>query len=356
MRRLLGWALLLQGCLFTCSTASLAAQSAAPWRLSYFPYVTSAPNDGAMATARAIWFRQAGWGERVTLAEYVAAEAGYSSHDAWRAALTWGAPRLAPNWRMMAHLEAGHQPNFGGLTAASAPDRNRALGWVDVTRRLSGPLHVALRPAVRHTALEPAAGAGTDETDLSLRGAVVLDLRDREFEVNRGILAEAGAITGSGGGADRHYTAPYAHVRGWIHPVLPLRLTGRVAWRGTTGSPALGPAYEFPGWEGDFTLLGGPRSQRGLPEGAVAVDGVVLAGIEARLDLLNLGELGALTVFGFADGGKPLVSDEPDPDRDWIWAGGGGVAIRVLRAAVLTVSAARAADDTRWYVASQWSW
>jgi hypothetical protein len=338
-----------------CPAARLTAQDRAPWRLSYFPYLTASPNDGVMGIARAIGFQQAGWGERLTLQQYVAVDAGYSTRGSWLATATWGAPLLAEGWRLMARLEAGHQPHFGVGSAEASLVRDRALGWVDVTRRLSGPLHLALRPAVRHTELGDGS-AGVDETDLSLRGALVLDLRDREFEVNRGVLAEVGAIVGTGGGEDRHYSAPYAHLRGWVHPVLPLRLTARVAWRGTTGSPALAPGYEFPGWEGDFTLLGGARSQRGLPIGALPVDGVVLAGAEARFDLLNVGEIGALTVLGFVDGGKPLRSGSHAVSPDWIWSAGGGVALRVLRAATLTVTAARADHDTRWYVSSGWSW
>ena len=53
--------------LLASSFSRLSAQgSQAPWRLSYFPYVTVSPNDGLMGIARAIWFRQAEWGDRVT--------------------------------------------------------------------------------------------------------------------------------------------------------------------------------------------------------------------------------------------------------------------------------------------------
>lgn len=353
------------------ATTPLVAQDAAPWRLSYFPYLTASPNDGVMGVARAIWFQQAGWGERVTLDKYVAVEAGYSTRDAWMASVTAGAPRLTGDWRIMARAEIGHEPRFGDPDARL--ERDRALGWVDVTRRLQGPLHLAVRGGVRRQTLGLQAGDVSleeRETDLSVRGAMVLDLRDREFEVNQGVLLEMGAITGNGG-AGRGYTVPYAHVRGYAHPILPLRLTARFAWRGTGGNGALAPAYEFPGWEGDFTILGGPRSHRGLPVGARGVEGVMLAGLEARFDIINVGELGAVTLVGFLDGGKELFSDDVtlagavhprlEPAgaasiRDWVWAPGGGIAIRALRAATLTITAARAEGTTRWYVGSGWSW
>jgi hypothetical protein len=335
----------------------LAAQDNIPWRLSYFPYLTASPNDGVMGIARAIWFQQAGWGERVTLHEYVAVEAGYSTRDAWVARGTFGSPRFADGWRIMARGEVSHLPNFGDPESGLA--RDLALGWIDVTRRVQGPLHAAVRLGARQDRFELAGQPETSALDLSARGALVLDLRDREYEVNRGVLAEVGAIVGSGGGDGRGYGAPYAHVRGYSHPILPLRLTGRLGWRGTTSSDALAPAYEFPGWEGAFTTLGGHLSHRGLPVGALTGDGTIFAGLEARFDVLNVGELGAVTLMAFVDGGKPLFAERVGggtPAADWIWAPGGGIAIRALRAATLTITAARANGDTRWYVGSGWSW
>lgn len=339
---------------------TLSSQSVAPWRLSYFPYLTSSPNDGVMGIARAIWFRQAGWGERVTLDRYLAIDAGYSTRDAWRASVTFGAPRLSEDWRVMAHASASEQPHFGSLDVPTTVDRAMAVAWVDVTRRVSGPVHFALRPSVRRQRLDRE-GSGivsrTDETDLSLRGAVVIDLRDREYEVNSGALLELGAIAGTGG-IHEGYNAPYAHLRGYAHPLLPLRLTGRFGWRGATSSNAVTPRFEFPGWEGDFTLLGGRESHRGVPIAALSGDGALFAGAEARFDVLNVGELGAVTLLGFVDGGKPLAasSHHASAIADWTWSAGGGVALRVLRAATLTVTAARANDDTRWYVGTGWSW
>ena len=39
-----------------------------------------------------------------------------------------------------------------------------------------------------------------------------------------------------------------------------------------------------------------------------------------------------------------------------VTGGGGGIAIRVMRAAQLVVTAARGDGVTRWYVSSGWSW
>ncbi len=289
---------------------SLAAQDAqVPWRLSYFPYFTVSPNDGLMGIARAIWFKQAPWGERITSQKSLALEAGYSTKDAWLARATWDDPTMAPDWRLKAHVEAGSQPRFGDLDPVFPLEHQRQAAWVDVTRHFESPLQLAVRAGLRHDRLRTLDGSyDRDDTDASLRGAVVLDLRDREYETNTGILLEFGGIAGSGG-SQGGYAVPYAQLKGWLHPTLPLRLTGRLAWRDAISNDAIAPTIEFPGWERPYTILGGPHALRGLPIGAWADDGAMLAGIEARLDILNVGELGAVTVIGFVDGGKTLFGN-----------------------------------------------
>lgn len=364
-------------------TASpLAAQeSQAPWRLSYFPYLTVSPNDGLMGIARAIWFRQAGWDERYTLANSVALEAGYSTRDAWLARATWANPAFADGWRMMAHAEVGHEPRFGDPD--DSIERDRAYAWVDVTRRIRGPFHLALRGGYRHEKLQDDDQEGATEReqgDATARLALLVDLRDREFEVNRGVLLEGGMIVGSAGRPRfdgttvRGYHALYAHLRGWYNPLPYLRLTGRFAVREDVEGWRLAAQHEFPGWEGDFTVVGGHRSHRGLGIGQLTTSdalqyragGAMLAGAEARFDVLNVGEMGALTVFAFVDGGRVLRNtgifcgigpcDAFEREDDWHWGGGGGIALRVLRAATLTISAAGGDGETRWYVGSGWSW
>jgi outer membrane protein assembly factor BamA len=371
-----GWYSILATVALQAALAPLAAplqaqESAAPWRLSYFPYLTLSPNDGVMGIARAIWFRQAEWGDRVTLNNSVAVEAGYSTKGSWLGRVTWANPRLADGWRVMAHGEANHAANFGPRTDQLDDDylleRDRQVAWLDVTRRITGPLHVAVRPSAQHQVIAIASGLSDfeeSETDLSVRGALVLDLRDREYEVNNGVLLELGAITGTAGDSPS-YTAPYAHLRGWVRPWFPLRLTARYAWRGE--ADGLAPSYEFPGWEAPFGMLGGHRSHRGYALGERSVeDEVQLAGVEARFDVLNLGELAAVTVFGFVDGSRVEHHDESltlasttstsAGFYEWNWAPGGGIAIRALRAATLSVSAARFQGRTVWYIGSGWSW
>lgn len=359
------------------SLASQASAQEAPTRLSYFPYFTITPNDGMMGIARAVWFQQAGWGGRIVNNRYLAIEAGYSTKDAWVGRVVWSNPTLADGWRIKALAEVGHSENFDGSDRSI--DHDRRLAWVDLTRRITGPLQLAARAGIRHDdfptiRLLEGDNSGSDPlpawmsspgkgTDFSFRGALVLDLRDREYDVNSGVFAELGLVSGTGG-ENEAYSAPYGQLKAFVTPFMPLRLTGRAGWRGTTDDASvIAPKLDFPAWEDSYQILGGHRSHRGLFTNQLAGDGVAFAGAEARFDIVNVGELGAITLLAFADAARLLHVDRPGiqgaevvTDDDWRVGVGGGVALRVMREAVLTITASGGDGETRWYVGSGWSW
>ena len=377
------------------STVTVTAPSV-PWRTSYFPYFTVSPNDGLMGIGRVLFFRQAEYNERVTLRDAVALEGGYSTRKAWLLRARADLPKLADGWRLAASIEGGRQPRFGVPESPIA--RSRAGGWIDVTRRLTGPWQLAVRGAVDHQRIAgdyslyfryprttidadgcpppmlcfAVTGQHVSQTDINGRAALVLDLRDREFDTRKGALIEAGLFTGSGGG-DQGYFGGYAIARGWVSPRRGTRLTARIGMQRVSKTDAIGILHEIPAWESPITTFGGPNSHRGLGIGAVPGRGGDLASAEVRHDLLNVGEIGAITAVVFVDGSRayqdklsPLVDPTPGvrypvsglilTAQKWNVGVGGGVAIRVLRSAQLLVTAARGGGVTRWYVSSGWSW
>jgi hypothetical protein len=370
--------------LVACATP-LAAQDAdagVPWRLSYFPYLQASPNDGVMGIARAIWFQQADWDARTTLRRSVAVDAGYSTRDAWLGRLTYADPTIATNWRAHAVLEAGREPRFGDVRDPVV--RERAIARAEVTRRAYGPVHVAVQLVARHDRFEgtsallgrryplaplEASGDAISQTDLTARGAVIVDLRDREYEVNSGLLAELGLIAGSAGDG---YQGVYGSVRGYVSPRRGTRLAARAAFRSLTETQAVAALHELPQWEAPVTTLGGHGSHRGFGTGHFAGRGLLLGGLELRHDILNMGDFGAITAIAFVDGGRTfadtnstsliLLTDRERAGRlrltldDWQWGVGGGIALRVLRAATLTITASGGDGETRWFVGSGWSW
>ena len=373
--------------------APLAAQdteSGVPWRLSYFPYLQASPNDGVMGIARAIWFQQADWDARTTLRRSVAVDAGYSTRDAWLARLTYADPTIATNWRAHAVVEAGREPRFGDVRDPIA--RERLIARAEVTRRAYGPFQVAVQLMARHDRFEgtgeqlerryplapreqlllamPNTPGSIAQTDLIARGAIILDLRDREYEVNSGFLAELGLIAGSAGDG---YQGVYGSVRGYASPRRGTRVTARAAFRSLTATQAVAALHELPQWESPVTTFGGHGSHRGFGTGHFAGRGLLLGGVELRHDILNMGDFGAITAIAFVAGGRTfadtamnalILTDGTIPPagrlrfttEDWQWGAGGGIALRVLRAATLTITASGGDGETRWYVGSGWSW
>lgn len=361
-----------------------------PWRTSYFPYVTASPNDGVMGVARWITFRQADYDDRVSLRSAVAVEAGYSTRGSRFGSVRADLPRVAEGWRLAGSARTGKQAHFG--VPNGDIDRVRYTGWGEVTRRLSGRVHLALRAAGDHTALHgdpvelgarypyaPTNGCvaaqqcidndALTQDDAQVRAAVVLDLRDREYDPRRGALIEAGGFAGTA--ADGYHGA-YAMGSGWLTPREGTRVTARAGLRALSNAGPIAAMHEIPAWERPITVLGGVSSHRALGEGEQVGRGVLLAGMEVRHDVMNFGALGAFSVLGFIDGGR-VFSDlsplaDPDPSQpynngdlrltldDWTWGVGGGFSLRILRAAQLTMTVGRAEGRTRIYVGAGTAW
>lgn len=362
------------------AAAPAAAQEAeGPWRISNFPYLTVTPNYGAMATYRVIAFRMPDQDDRVSLHQAVAAEVGWAGREQWRLGVRGDFPRLAPGWRAAGELLAASERGFGADAEPGAL-RRRIGAWAEVTRTVRGPLALALRGSLERHQLAPSLRLSGDdgvfpdgrparESDAQARLALVLDLRDREFETRRGVLVEGGVFAGS---ADDGYHGAYAQGRGWYSPAEATRFTVRVAARALSRTDAYRATYELPAWERPLTVLGGPDSHRGFRIGETAGRGVLLGGAELRQDVVRIRNIAALTAIAFVDGGRvfrdpsPLVDPVPGAPLpsgdlsltldDWHWAPGLGVGVRVLRNAVLTATAARLKGRTTWYVSGGWSW
>ncbi len=398
-----------------CASPMLAqepdtARADAPMRTSNFPYLLATPNDGVFGAFRVIRYQQAPWDARVTNLREMSVDAAYSTRGSYFVRGDYKRLWLDEGWRLRASVQASREVRFG--RSDGPPEgfsgeyraflkRDRAQGWVDVTRRINGPLHVALRssldrirlrgdrlevsaryPLTRTDEPDPCANlpagspcpaayipATVTQTDAHARAALVYDTRDVEFNPNRGLLVEAGLFAGSG---DDGYTGAYGIARGYVSPRAGTRLTARYGFRALTRTGAVGIQHGMPAWEAPFTTLGGPNSHRALPTGLRSARGLLLGGVEVRHDLLDFGGLGAITLLAFADGGRAFQDPSPLADSapgatlpngklaftfdDWTWGAGGGLGIRVLRAAQLNITAAKANGETRWSVGSGWSW
>ncbi len=373
--------------LIAAAVSPLAAQDTthatevAPWRTSHFPYFTIDPNNGLMGIARVIVFRQAAFDDRVSLRDAISLEAGYSVRNAWRVTARGAFPHIHDGWRLETDAEAAHTPRFGD------PDLKQELSrqtiGLDLTRHIAGPFHIAARidvnrlsgPAVQVLSRfflsgvacpdsipsGTCAGTATDQTDSRVRLALVMDTRDREYDTQSGLLMQLGYFDGE---AAEGYTGSYGLGSAWLSPATGTRMTARVGYRDVTRSNAYDIQMTMPAWENPFTTLGGPQSDRALAIGQDPGRGLLMAGAEIRHDLHTVHNIAALTFVAFVDAGRSFSDSTTCRDcgdlqwtlKGWTVGAGGGFAIRIMRDARLTVTAARANEKTRWYVSSGWAW
>jgi len=350
----------------------------APWRTSYFPYITGGTNDGPVLAFRVHHFQPAEYEDRVTTNAAFTADAGITPRGGRQVTARFRAPQLWKDWRLSTLAAAVREVRFGyfGLGNETAKDDNlvtplqpflyrvrraRYGGKVEVTRRLRGPLQAALQANVEWTRFTTLPGPSlfkTDfgpelkEPDVSGRVALVYDTRNNEFNTQKGLLLEAGAQVGSGGDG---YTRLYTVLRGYV----PLRegtvAAARLAASGLGGDPTLNARLYLPAWENQIPVLGGQYSHRSFDTGRFAGKHVMLGNLEVRHDLLPFGDLGAITLLAFLDAGRVFEQENFKLTTDGVKVGGGGgVALRILRSSIFTFNFAGGPDGFQFSVGSGW--
>lgn len=363
---------------------------AGPWKFDNFPYFTVTPNDGFLFIGRAQYGQAADFLDRVSMARRIALEGGVSPSGSRFAALRFDAPRLAPGWRVASELRLERANRFGfyglGNDALERPleedepygdrvRRTRALARAEVTRAIAGPLSLAVAGGTGRTTWTALEGNShfrdyatefdgrIEEDDTWGRVALVADWRDREYEPGRGALLEGGVFTGSGGDG---YSGWYAMASAFATPQFGTVVGVRLGARTMSSEAPLTARFEIPAWERDIPSLGGPGSHRALAIGRFAGHSVLFGSAEVRTVILDAGDFGGIYGVAFVDAGRVFeyddIVDAPRPRQslrlttDGLKVGGGvGLGIRILRANVLSVSAARGPDGTKVMVGSGWS-
>jgi outer membrane protein assembly factor BamA len=333
-----------------------------PWRTNYFPYLLGNPTTGLMLVGHIDYFRQADYFARVPHDAIFTVDGTISAQGSRSLIGRLRAPLLVPRWRFAVDAGASRESRFGYFgysPAEAAPDdhsdrvhRTRYFVRAEVTRQIAGPLSVAAMLGVERTNWSRLPGAtafGLDfgdeigQTDAGGRVTLVLDTRDREFLVNKGVFAEAGLLFGGGGEhrdldvvSSGSYGGWYANLRGYVSPRQGTIVAGRLAARSLSEEATLQARNTLPGWESGVDALGGPYAHRSFTPGRVAGRGLLLGSFEVRHNLLDVGDYGAVTLIGFVDGGRVFAEEDFSlTTTGWKVGGGGGVALRVLRTSLL---------------------
>jgi outer membrane protein assembly factor BamA len=352
--------------------------SHSPWRTSYFPYLSGMANDGPVLSARIRYWQPADYEARTTYTGALDGAAGISAAGTRYAKVRFRAPGLRKDWRLDASLGAERLVRFGyfgrgndtekddNLVTDATPflfrvRRIRYEGRVEVTRRIQGPFHAAVRAdvaQVKFTTLPGPSrfiddfGEGLDQDDVSARLALIYDTRDTEFNTLRGFFAEAGAQVGSG--ADG-YTRLYSVIRGYLPVREGTTVAARVAGFGMGGTPTLYARFHIPAWNEDIPVLGGEYSHRSFDTGRFAGTGALFGNLEVRHDLLPLGDLGAITLIAFVDAGRVFEQESFRlTTEDLHVGGGGGIALRILRSTIFTFNFAGGPDGFNFSVGNGW--
>src|SRR3954447_1911776 len=353
--------------------------TAAPWRTSYFPYLSGGSNDGPLLNFRVRYWQAAEYEDRVTANAALNAEAGITSRGSRHIYVQFKAPQLIEGWRFDLKAGAVREARFGFFGIGNETEYNKGAvtdanpflyrvrrtrygGAAEVTRRVSGPFQVAFLGAAetaRFTTLPgPSLFASLvdpdelKETDVSGRLAFIYDTRDNEYNTHQGLLLEAGAQVGSGGDG---YTRLYTVLRGYLQVREGTVIAARLAATGTGGTATLDARYSLPAWEREIPILGGQYSHRSLDTGRLTGRHALLGNLEVRHDLISFGDPGAITLLGFVDAGR--VFEEENfrlTTEDLKVGGGGGFGFRILRSTIFTLNLAGGPDGFNYSVGTGW--
>jgi hypothetical protein len=363
----------------TAAPAASEKEPGAPWRTSYFPYLTGAANDGPALVGRVRYWQPADYEARVTTTAALSLDAGLTTRGSRGVTAQFRAPLLWDGWRLFALAGADRLVRYGffGLGNETVYDkdavndaqpffyrmrRTRYRGVVEVTRRIRGPLQVALQAnveQVRFTSLPgPSAFAlevpseELEQNDLAGRLALVYDTRDNEYNTHQGLLLEAGSQVGSGG---EGYTRQYVVLRGYLQVREGTVLAARIAGSGMGGTPSLDSRFAIPGWESLIPVLGGQNSNRGLDYGRLTGRGTLFGNFEVRHDLLPFGDLGAVSLLAFLDAGRVFEQESFRLTTEDMKVGaGGGIALRLLRSTIFTFNFAGGPDGFTFTIGNGW--
>jgi len=287
-------------------------------------------------------------------------------------------PRLADDWRLAANAAVVREARLGyfGLGNDSEYDadlvndnqpffyrvrRKRQLLNAEVTRRISGPFHASVALGYQHSLFSDLPGPSVfrsefpsevKDDDFTGRFSLVFDTRDSEFNTTRGVQAEAGVSTGSGG---EGYRRVYGIVRGFVSPREGTVIGARIGGAAMTDGPPLTARFELPVWENTMTIFGGDDTHRAYDEGRFTGEHVLFGNLEIRHNILDLATLGAVSALVFVDAGRIFEQENFRITTEDLKVGGGaGIAIRLLRSTMFTFNMAKGDEGWNFTMNSGW--
>jgi outer membrane protein assembly factor BamA len=364
---------------FALGSLALSGAHAQRWVDSRYPYITSGANDFPMLAARLQWTQPVD--DYLSPLPYfgnLSLDAGVSLNSSYFVTAQLRLPRFRDGWRLVAAAAIVREARLGffGIGNGSTFDedlvnddqpffyrvrRKRQLLGAEVTRRISGPFHVSAAVGYQNSMLSDLPGPSVfrsqflsevKDDDFTGRISLILDTRDSEFNTTRGVQAEAGVSTGTGGDG---YRRIYGIVRGFVSPREGTVIGARLGGAGMTDAPPLHARFELPVWENIMTIFGGDDTHRSYDEGRFIGEHVLFGNLEVRHNILDLATLGSISAVAFLDAGRVFEQENFRITTEDLKVGGGaGIAVRLLRSTMFTFNLAKGDEGWNFTMNSGW--
>lgn len=351
-----------------------------PWKDSYYPYLLKGPNDKLSLIFHYHYGQAADYLDRVPFNGSIGVEAGANADGSRFAVARFKGPALVRGWRFYGEAGSVRENRFGyfglGNDSEEAPDgapqyanrvgRTRTYGRLEVTRRIAGPVQLAVGADLTDASFRPLPGGSRfaddylvqppclppgcapppgdpSDTDASLRVSLVVDTRDSEYLTTRGVFLEGGWLGGTGGDG---YGGWYGIARGYVNPWFGGVIAARVAARTLDEGAPLDARFGLSSWERNVPVLGGPESHRSFVYGRYAGRELLLANLELRQTVIDFADFGAVGALAFLDAGR-VTEGLPGESDDVHVGGGAGLFLRILRSTMLSFNFAGGGDGFR---------
>lgn len=349
------------------------------WVNSRYPYITSGANDFPMLAARMQWTQPVeDYLSPLPYLGNVSLDAGVSFNSSYFITGQLRLPTFRDGWRLAANASIVREARLGffGIGNNSTFDddlindnqpffyrvrRKRQFVNAELTRRITGHFHASAALGYQRSLLSDLPGPSVfrtqfprevKEDDFTARLSLIFDTRDSEFNATRGVLAEAGVSTGTGGTG---YRRVYGIVRGFVSPREGTVIGARIGGAAMTDGPPLHARFELPVWENTMTIFGGDDTHRAYDEGRFIGEHVIFANLEVRHNILDLATLGSIAAVAFVDAGRVFEQENFRITTDDLKVGGGGgIAARILRSTIFTFNLARGDEGWNFTMNSGW--
>lgn len=289
--------------------------------------------------------------------------------DGWRARLTLTAARDNRLGYYGIGNDTRYNPDSGTQVGPYfyRVSRTRFMARATVQRRLVGPVRLLAGVGVARTDFRALPGPSVFRTDVAAgavdparipftdkmaRAGIVIDTRDNEVDPHSGMLIEALFAAGTG------YTRTTGHARVHVRPTRRLVVAGRLGAEGTGGTPPVAALLEMEETERPFVAVGGYRSLRGYQESRFVGPGKLIGGLEARYEVLAVGDAVQVKLVAFYDAGRVFAPGEALrlTSTGLHRSGGGEVAVRVLRNALVAAGYGHGSDGGKALFGAGWSY